>query len=265
MFSDLSLLFLFYASHGAYTLKVHHKPDIGLTRIPKMQFMKDFILRILLIEDNDSLAQSIRVYFQNEGHPLDWVSSVEQAKSSLSFDDFDVLILDINLPGASGFQLLQSLRAQGHRIAVLVLTARTEIDDRVSALDFGADDYLAKPFDFRELSARCRALYRRERGKASNDIVCGNLIYDLATHSAMVDGKTLELRQRERQLLELFLKNLDRVLTKDDISNRLYHFDEAYTPNAIEQTLTRLRKQLAGSSLIIKTIRGLGYLAHVDD
>lgn len=222
-------------------------------------------MRMLLIEDNESLAESVRVYFHNEGHPLDWVNSVEKAQSSLSFDEFDLLILDINLPGVSGFQLLQSLRSKGNRIPVLVLTARTEIDDRVSALDFGADDYLAKPFDFRELSARCRALYRRERGKASNDIVCGNLIYDLATHTAVVNEVALDLRHRERQLLELFLKNLDRVLTKDDISNRLYHFDEAYTPNAIEQTLTRLRKQLTGSSLIIKTIRGLGYLAHVDD
>ncbi|MGB3383369.1 MAG: response regulator transcription factor [Marinomonas sp.] len=220
---------------------------------------------MLLIEDNESLAESVRLYFHNEGHPLDWVNSVEKAQNSLSFDEFDLLILDINLPGASGFQLLQSLRSKGNRIPVLVLTARTEIDDRVSALDFGADDYLAKPFDFRELSARCRALYRRERGKASNDIICGNLIYDLAVHTAVVNGVVLDLRHRERQLLELFLKNLDRVLTKDDISNRLYHFDEAYTPNAIEQTLTRLRKQLTGSSLIIKTIRGLGYLAHVDD
>jgi len=222
-------------------------------------------MRMLLIEDNESLAESVRLYFHNEGHPLDWVNSVEKAQNSLSFDEFDLLILDINLPGASGFQLLQSLRSKGNRIPVLVLTARTEIDDRVSALDFGADDYLAKPFDFRELSARCRALYRRERGKASNDIICGNLIYDLAVHTAVVNGVVLDLRHRERQLLELFLKNLDRVLTKDDISNRLYHFDEAYTPNAIEQTLTRLRKQLTGSSLIIKTIRGLGYLAHVDD
>lgn len=222
-------------------------------------------MRMLLIEDNISLAESIQVYFRNLGEPIDWVNSVEQAENSLSFADFDLLILDINLPGKSGFQLLQSLRASGNRISVLMLTARTEVDDRVSSLDFGADDYLAKPFDFRELAARCRALYRRERGEVSNEIQCGNLHYDLASHAVFVEGKLLDLRPRERQLLELFLHNLDRVLTKDDISNRLYHFDEAYTPNAIEQALTRLRKHLDGSSLIIKTIRGLGYLAHVDD
>ncbi|MEP7728806.1 response regulator transcription factor [Marinomonas primoryensis] len=222
-------------------------------------------MRMLLIEDNESLADSIRIYFRNLGHPIDWIDSVEKAETSLSFDDFDLLILDINLPGKSGFQLLQSLRNQGNRVPVLVLTARTEVDDRVSSLDFGADDYLAKPFDFRELAARCRALYRRGRGGASNEIRCGNLVYNLASHSAKISDITLDLRPRELQLLELFLKNIDRVLTKDDISNRLYRYDEAYTPNAIEQTLTRLRKQLDGSTLIIKTIRGLGYLAHVDD
>jgi two-component system response regulator TctD len=202
---------------------------------------------MLLIEDNESLADSIRIYFRNLGHPIDWIDSVEKAETSLSFDDFDLLILDINLPGKSGFQLLQSLRNQGNRVPVLVLTARTEVDDRVSSLDFGADDY------------------RRGRGGASNEIRCGNLVYNLASHSAKISDITLDLRPRELQLLELFLKNIDRVLTKDDISNRLYRYDEAYTPNAIEQTLTRLRKQLDGSTLIIKTIRGLGYLAHVDD
>lgn len=222
-------------------------------------------MRMLLIEDNDTLADACREYFCNLGHPLDWAGSVEQAERNLSFDDFDLLILDINLPGRSGYQLLQSLRSQGKKIPVLVLTARAEVDDRVSALDLGADDYLVKPFDFRELAARCRALLRRERGDASNQIQCGNLTYDLAAQSAQINGQPIDLRPREIQLLELFLKNLDRVLTKDDIANRLYTFNEAYTPNAIEQALTRLRKQLADSTLIIKTIRGLGYLAHVND
>jgi two-component system response regulator TctD len=222
-------------------------------------------MRMLLIEDNDTLADACREYFCNLGHPLDWAGSVEQTERNLSFDDFDLLILDINLPGRSGYQLLQSLRAQGRRIPVLVLTARAEVDDRVSALDLGADDYLVKPFDFRELAARCRALLRRERGDASNQMQYGNLSYDLAAHTVRINDQPVDLRPREIQLLELFLNNLDRILTKDDIANRLYTFNEAYTPNAIEQALTRLRKQLADSTLIIKTIRGLGYLAHVND
>ncbi|SIS46069.1 response regulator transcription factor [Neptunomonas antarctica] len=222
-------------------------------------------MRILLIEDNEALADATQEYFRQIGHPLDWTISVEQAQKNLSWDDFDLLILDINLPGRSGYQLLQSLRHKGNTIPVLILTARAEIDDRVSALDLGADDYMVKPVDFRELAARCRALLRRERGEASNIMICGNLILNLATHQITVNHEPVELRLRELQLLELFLKNLDRVLTKEEIANRLYTFDEAYTPNAIEQTLTRLRKKLSDSSLRIKTIRGLGYLGHIHD
>lgn len=222
-------------------------------------------MRILLIEDNEALADATQEYFRQTGHPLDWSPSVEFAERTLSWDDFDMLILDINLPGRSGYQLLQSLRQKRNTIPVLILTARAEIDDRVSALDLGADDYLVKPVDFRELAARCRALLRRERGAASNTMVCGNLIFDMAKQQITVKGDPIELRLRELQLLELFLKNLDRVLTKEDIANKLYTFDEANTPNAIEQTLTRLRKKLADSSLHIKTIRGLGYLGHIDD
>ncbi len=222
-------------------------------------------MRILLIEDNEALADATREYFKHIGHPLDCSGSVEEAERCLSFDDFDLLILDINLPGRSGYQLLQSLRKQGKKIPVLILTARAEIDDRVSALDLGADDYMVKPFDFRELAARCRALLRRERGDASNEIQCGNLIYNVGSQTVTVNNAPVDLRPREIQLLELFLKNPDRILTKDDIANRLYTFDEAHTPNAIEQALTRLRKKLADSSLLIKTVRGLGYLAHVND
>ncbi|MBN1005227.1 response regulator transcription factor [Amphritea pacifica] len=222
-------------------------------------------MRILLIEDNEALADATQEYFRQIGHPLDWTVSVEMAERTLSWDDFDMLILDINLPGRSGYQLLQSLRQKGKTIPVLILTARAEIDDRVSALDLGADDYLVKPVDFRELAARCRALLRRERGAASNTMVCGNLVFDMARQEITVNDQPIELRLRELQLLELFLKNLDRVLTKEDIANKLYTFDEANTPNAIEQTLTRLRKKLSDSSLHIKTIRGLGYLGHIDD
>ncbi|MFB9887411.1 response regulator transcription factor [Balneatrix alpica] len=222
-------------------------------------------MRILLIEDNHELAEAISEYFRHLGHPLDWVESAEQAENILGYQSFDLLVLDINLPGKDGYQFLRSLRRQGKSVPVLVLTARAAIDDRVSALDLGADDYLVKPFDFRELLARCRALLRRERGAASNEIRCGNLVFDPSAYSVSINGEPVDLRHREIQLLEMFLSALDRVLTKEDITQRLYTFDESPTPNAIEQNLTRLRKKLAGSSLVIKTIRGLGYLAHVDD
>ncbi|MBM6549787.1 response regulator transcription factor [Marinomonas ostreistagni] len=222
-------------------------------------------MRVLLTEDNQELARSIKHYFKDNGHAIDWVDSAEKAATILHHDDFDVLILDVNLPGKSGFELLSTLRSNKNALPVLILTARADIDDRVSALDLGADDYLVKPFDLRELAARCRALVRRERGKSDNEILCGNLAFNSATKIVKVDGEVIDMRPREVQMLELFITHLDRMLTKDDIANRLYNFDEAYTPNAIEQTLTRLRKHLQGSSVLIKTVRGMGYLAHVDD
>jgi len=222
-------------------------------------------MRILLIEDNAELAEAISEYFSHIGHPLDWCASAEAAEQLLGYQPFDLLVLDINLPGKSGFQFLQSLRARGKVVPILVLTARAEVDDRVSALDLGADDYMVKPFHFRELVARCRALLRRERGGATNQLVCGNLIYDAASGAVTLNHQPVELRHREIQLLDLFLHNFDRILTKEQIADRLYRFDESYTPNAVEQILTRLRRKLVDSSLRIKTIRGLGYLAHVDD
>ena len=222
-------------------------------------------MRLLLIEDNTVLAEAISDYFKHVGHPLDSCHSAEAAERLLQHQTFDLLILDINLPGKSGFQLLKQQREAGSEIPILILTARAEIDDRVSALDLGADDYIVKPFDFRELAARCRALLRRDRGNSRNLLTFGNLTYDSASAEVTVKGENVELRHREIQLLDLFLNNLDRILTKEIIADRLYRFDEAYTPNAIEQILTRLRKSLTESSLKIKTIRGLGYLAHVDD
>ncbi|WP_245624683.1 response regulator transcription factor [Marinomonas fungiae] len=253
-------LLLLFCAEDRSKVKVSTETDINLT-----SHKKSLSMRVLLTEDNEGLANSIVHYFTDNGHAIDWVHSAEKADLILSHDEFDMLILDVNLPGKSGFELLSSLRSRKNPLPVLILTARADIDDRVSALDLGADDYLVKPFDLRELAARCRALVRRERGKSDNEIQCGNLSFNSATKTVKIDDEIIELRPREVQMLELFLTHLDRMLTKDDIANRLYNFDEAYTPNAVEQTLTRLRKQIQGSTLIIKTVRGLGYLAHVDD
>lgn len=222
-------------------------------------------MRILLIEDNEELASNVADYFRQQGHPLDWVTSAEQAERIMAYETFELLILDINLPGKDGYQLLKHLRKCRVTLPVLMLTARAEIGDRVDALNLGADDYLVKPFDLRELAARCRALVRRERGKAGGEISYGNLRFDPASRQVWLNDIAVDLRHRELQLLEIFLGSMDKVLTKSEIANRLYTFDEAATPNAIEQTLARLRKKLEGSSLVIKTIRGLGYLSHVDD
>ena len=222
-------------------------------------------MRILLIEDNHELAEAIAEYFRHQGHPLDWVNSAEKAESALRYQGFDLLVLDINLPGRNGDQFLKTFRQRGDTTPVLVLTARAAVDDRVSVLDLGADDYLVKPFDSRELMARCRALLRRERGLASDEIRCGNLVFYPSAGKVLINGQEVEFRQREIQLLECFIRELDHIITKEKIVQKIYTFDESPTPNAVEQNVTRLRKKLSGSSLMIKTVRGLGYLAHVDD
>ena len=220
-------------------------------------------MRILLVEDNEDLAEAIVTRFRSEGQTIDHESNGTVANNLLRHEQFDLILLDINLPGDNGYQILQALRARGDKTPVMMLTAKSEIDDRITGLDSGADDYLVKPFDFRELSARSRALGRRQSGQARNVFSAGNLYFDMAARQASVNGIDLELRHREVQLLETFLQNLDRVLTKEHLIDKIYTFDESPSLNAIEQTIARLRKKLEGSPLIIKTARGLGYIAHV--
>ncbi len=220
---------------------------------------------MLLVEDNNDLAEMIVDRFRADGHAMDHEVDGSQAEQLLRHSRFDIIILDINLPGMSGYDVLRTMRARGDATPVLVLTARSEIDDRIIGLDTGADDYLVKPFDYGELAARCRALVRRRAGEASNNFLCGNLQYDRGAKRATVDGVDLELRQREIQLLEAFLGSLGKVLSKEEVADKIYRFDEAPSLNAVEQAVTRLRRKLKGSPLTIRTIRGLGYIANARD
>lgn len=220
---------------------------------------------MLLIEDNDELAEMVMDRFLAEGHAIDREPDGAMADALLVHSHFDLLILDINLPGLQGTEVLRRLRARGDRTPVLILTARSEIDDRISGLDLGADDYVVKPIDFRELAARARALVRRRSGQAANQFVAGGLLYDRAAKRATLDGVDLELRSRDVQLLEAFLGSLGRVLSKEEVADRLYTFEETPTLNAVEQAVVRLRRKLEGSPLQLRTIRGLGYIADVRD
>ncbi|TNB48467.1 response regulator transcription factor [Martelella lutilitoris] len=220
-------------------------------------------MRVLLVEDNDELAAAICDRFRSDGHAIDREADGRLAAELLSHKQFDIVILDINLPGASGYDVLRDMRARKDHTAVLVLTARSEIDDRVVGLDAGADDYMVKPADFRELAARCRALARRGSGDASNLFVAGDFTFDRGARRASMGGTDLELRQREIQLLEALISNLGRVLSKEDVADRIYSFEEAPSLNALEQTVARLRKKLEATPVNIKTIRGLGYIANV--
>jgi len=222
-------------------------------------------MRILVVEDAVDLAEAIIRRFQRAGHALDHAITGESAEEFLRHERYDLMILDINLPGKDGFSVLKELRKEKNTTPVLVLTARSEIDDRVSALDVGADDYLVKPFDFRELEARARALLRRKQGYSSSVTVHGNTVFDRSKGLVSVDERTIILPNREFRVLEIFLGNIDRIVTKDEIVEQLYGFDDSPGPNAIELYVGRLRKKLEGSSVTIRTVRGMGYVAELEN
>ena len=222
-------------------------------------------MRLLVIEDDEELGETIVERLRVEGHAVDRQANGVRAGELLRLNAFDLVILDIELPGRSGIELLRAMRLRRDTTPVLILTARSEIDDRVSGLDAGADDFMVKPFDFRELAARCRVLGRRQGGRASDAFVAGELTFDRRARRALVGERDAGLRHREVQLLEVFCDNLGRVLAKEELADRLYTFDETPSLNAVEQLVTRLRKRLEGTPLTIRTLRGLGYLAYVEE
>jgi DNA-binding response OmpR family regulator len=185
------------------------------------------------------------------GVDADWALATEQ---------YDLVVLDIELPLIDGFEVLRRLRKRKATVAVLVLTARDSVHDRIHGLDIGADDYLTKPFEVGELEARIRALVRRASGMADNEIAIGRLVLDLKGRRALVDGTCVELSARELAVLEILASRAGRVVAKDALMHSVYQWDEDVSPNAIEIYVHRLRKKLGASGINIRTIRGLGYL-----
>ncbi|MBB1251148.1 MULTISPECIES: response regulator transcription factor [unclassified Rhizobium] len=217
-------------------------------------------MRILLVEDTHDVGEAICRRFQSTGHTVDWETDGAAAADILDFTDYDLVILDVMLPGLDGFSILRRLRKDKSSVPVLVLTARSEIDDRVSALDLGADDYLVKPFDFRELEARARVLLRRRSGgEATNIIMCGDVSLDRANRSVKVGKREVQLKRREMTLLEVLASRPGKIFSKEELLDRLFGFEEAAGPNAIELYVGRLRKKLEGASARIVTQRGVGY------
>ncbi|MDQ2138829.1 response regulator transcription factor [Alcaligenaceae bacterium A4P071] len=221
-------------------------------------------MRILVIEDDDDLADALVRRLRRVGHAVDWQSDGLTASGVLEYEHFDLIVLDVGLPRLSGLDILMRLRERGDKTPVLMLTARADIEDRVNALDVGADDYLGKPFDFRELEARCRALLRRPTGHASEITRFGGLTIDGAARQVTFGEVRLDLPKREYSLLEILLRGLGRVVSKEEISHKLFAFDDEAGPNAIEVYIARLRKKLDGTPLRIETSRGAGYILHAD-
>jgi len=217
-------------------------------------------MRLLVVEDDEVLGEAIIQRIARQGHGVDLVTTGVEANEILKHQSYDLVILDLNLPGLNGDRVLENVRARESDVPVLILTARDNVSDRIELLDLGADDYLTKPFDFGELEARCRALLRRQKGQATDELVLGDLSLNQNRCVVTVKGTPIDLKQREFRLLEIFMRQKDRVLSKEDLLDRLYNFDESPSPNAIELYVGRLRKKLTNSNISIRTLRGLGYL-----
>nr|WP_226892778.1 response regulator transcription factor [Phycobacter azelaicus] len=213
----------------------------------------------MLVEDNMSLAGAISDRLQMDGHVVDHAPCAKDAEAFADTTDYDLILLDIMLPDGDGRSFLKAHRARQGKTPVIVLTARSEVSDRVGVLDLGADDYITKPFDFSELEARCRAVLRRHGGNSSNQQRFGDLVFDPLAGTLLVAGRPVRLRNKELRLLEIFLNAPERIFSKAKLVDRLFSYDEEVSENAIEVYVARLRKRLAGSGAAIVTVRGLGY------
>lgn len=222
-------------------------------------------MRILLAEDDRLLADAVARALRQSAHSVEVASGGADADAALASGEFDLVILDVNLPQMDGFEVLKRLRGRKSRTPVLILTVREAVEDLVKGLDLGADDYLTKPFELAELEARVRALLRRGNAGAGPQIVHGALRLDVAGRRLYCREQPLDVSARELAVLELLLAREGRVVTKQQIAEHLYGWDEEATSNAVEVFIYRLRKKLESSGVELRTIRGMGYLIEKAD
>jgi len=221
-------------------------------------------MRLLLVEDDEPLGNGICTGLKQYGYTVDWLKDGQAALRFMKSETFDVILLDLNLPRVSGLTVLRELRANGISTPVLILTARDSIEDRVKGLDSGADDYLTKPFDLDELSARIRALQRRfASNRAEPIIIYRDLKLDPASFSVTVGGKLIALSRREFSLLQKLLENSGHVVSRDILNQCLYGWGDDIDSNTLEVHVHNLRKKLGIN--FIRTIRGVGYMAEKEN
>jgi len=216
-------------------------------------------MRFLLIEDSHDLAISVRDRLTLDGHGVDWAPDLRSADDCLAGASYDLILLDIMLPDGNGRVFLNTQRTQKINTPIIVITARSEVSDRVDMLDLGADDYITKPFDFLELEARCRAVLRRRNGAASNVKQFGDLEFDSLCATVKAGGRVSELRNREMRLMEIFFSSPEQIFAKSQLVDRLFSYAENVSENAIEVYVGRLRHKIEGASVRIETVRGIGY------
>ncbi|PTW54323.1 two-component system OmpR family response regulator [Breoghania corrubedonensis] len=214
-------------------------------------------MRILLIEDDTVLGIAVHDQLKGDGHSADWVKRLDMAEEALATSPFELVLLDLMLPDGRGIPFLKAMRARGDATPVIILTALDQVSDRIEGLNAGADDYMVKPFDLSELSARIGSVARRYAGNPNPRIQIGPLEIDIAARTIMRDGRSIALTAREWALFEAFVQAPGQVLSKGQLEEHLYNFDDSIESNTIEVHVSRLRKKLGHSA--IETERGLGY------
>lgn len=219
-------------------------------------------MRLLIIEDEIDILQALKVGLQEEGYAVDITSDGEEALDFLSFNTYDLVVLDINLPKVDGYEVLRKLRETDINTRVIIVSANREIEDRIKGLDLGANDYLVKPFDFLELKARIRALLRREFASKPTLINDGNLSIDLATHKVTYNEKELNLTLKEYSILQYLVKNKGKIISSEELINHIWDENADPFTTVVRVHIYSLRKKLttASGKNTIQTIKGVGYL-----
>lgn len=217
-------------------------------------------MRILIVEDDAALARSISALLRNAGHAVDHVAHGQDVPELVAGEPYALVVLDVGLPDIDGFTVLERMRQRGEKVPVLMLTARDALDDRVRGLDLGADDYLRKPFAPEELEARVRALGRRRGGDPTPELRVGTMVLHRSTGQVEVAGRAIELRRRERTVLEALATRAGQIVPRELLLAEVFGFDEPVGDNALEVNVTRLRSKLAPDGPEIRTVRGVGYM-----
>ncbi|TVT81459.1 response regulator transcription factor [Pseudomonas sp. H3(2019)] len=214
-------------------------------------------MRVLLVEDAVGLGEAVREQLADDGHAVDWVQRLDHAQTSVRTTGYDLILLDLMLPDGRGLDFLRQQRGAGDVTPVIILTARDQISDRIEGLNAGADDYLVKPFDLFELSARVAAVARRYSGNPNPQIKVGGLQIDMTARTVLRAGMPVDLTAREWALFEAFIQRPGALLSKSQLEDRLYAFGAEIESNTIEVYISRLRKKLGRE--MIETVRGMGY------
>lgn len=214
-------------------------------------------MRLLMVEDDTMIGESVRLGLRHDGFVVDWVQDGKAAEVAVGIESYALLLLDLGLPKKSGLEVLRGLRASKNNIPILLITARDSVADRIQGLDSGADDYLVKPFDLDELSARIRALLRRQSGRSETVMRFAELALDPTNHQAFIGAEEISLSGKEFALLEALLDRAGAVLSRAQLEQRLYGWDEEVESNAVEVHIHNLRKKLGRDW--IRNVRGIGY------